>query len=105
VLAGAWRLSSAALDDEGWRAGGVGGRGRLPDGRPEILNTNPENLPPSFAWWVSKILELLDQSARTVSAFEARRPLVAGVEAPRRIIVYAEAECSLREGREIPLHF
>jgi len=36
-----------------------------------------------------------------VTAFEVRRSLVTGVEARKRVIVCAEAERSLREGREI----
>ena len=46
-----------------------------------------------------------EQLARTVTAFEARRPLVTGVEARKRVIVCVEAERSLREGREIALTF
>jgi myo-inositol 2-dehydrogenase/D-chiro-inositol 1-dehydrogenase len=40
-----------------------------------------------------------------VEAFRARRPLVSGEEARKRVIVCIEAERSLREGREIPLTF
>ena len=43
--------------------------------------------------------------ARTVIAFEARRALVTGEEAKKRVMMCVEAERSIREGREIPLSF
>jgi myo-inositol 2-dehydrogenase/D-chiro-inositol 1-dehydrogenase len=52
-----------------------------------------------------EVYELRDQLARTVTAFEERRPLVAGEEAKKRVIMCVEAERSLRERREIPLVF
>ena len=66
-------------------------------GRPE-----PETIPIERS---GEVFELHDQLARTVTAFEARRPLVTGVEARKRVVVCVEAERSLREGREIPLRF
>ena len=62
----------------------------------------PETIPIERS---GEVFELQDQLARTVTAFEARRPLVTGVEARKRVIVCVEAERSLREGREIPLSF
>ena len=62
----------------------------------------PETIPIERS---GEVFELHDQLARTVTAFEARRPLVTGVEARKRVIVCVEAERSLREGREIPLRF
>ena len=52
-----------------------------------------------------EVFELREQLARTVAAFDARRPLVTGEEARKRVIVCVEAERSLREGREMPLGF
>jgi len=50
-----------------------------------------------------EVFELREQLARTVAAFDARRPLVTGEEAKKRVILCVEAERSLREGREIAL--
>ncbi|MGH7334035.1 MAG: Gfo/Idh/MocA family protein [Candidatus Rokuibacteriota bacterium] len=50
-----------------------------------------------------ELFELEDEIAQTVAAFRARRPLVSGVEARKRIVVCLEAERSLREGREVAL--
>jgi myo-inositol 2-dehydrogenase/D-chiro-inositol 1-dehydrogenase len=52
-----------------------------------------------------EVFELRAQLAATVAAFDARRPLVSGEEARKRVIVCVEAERSLREGREVPLVF
>jgi len=52
-----------------------------------------------------ELFELEAQLAQAVVAFRARRPLVSGEEARKRVIVCLEAERSLREGREIPLTF
>jgi myo-inositol 2-dehydrogenase/D-chiro-inositol 1-dehydrogenase len=52
-----------------------------------------------------ELFELETQLAQAVEAFRARRPLVSGEEARKRVIVCIEAERSLREGREIPLTF
>jgi myo-inositol 2-dehydrogenase/D-chiro-inositol 1-dehydrogenase len=62
----------------------------------------PETIPIERS---GEVFELHDQLARTVAAFEARRALVSGVEARKRVIVCVEAERSLREGREMPLVF
>ncbi len=50
-----------------------------------------------------EVFELREEIRRTVAAFGERRPLLAGDEARKRIVVCLEAERSLREGREIPL--
>ena len=52
-----------------------------------------------------EVFELREQIARTVSAFGARRAVVTGTEARKRVILCVEAERSLREGREIRLTF
>jgi myo-inositol 2-dehydrogenase/D-chiro-inositol 1-dehydrogenase len=52
-----------------------------------------------------EIFELETEIERTAEAFRARRPLVSGEDARKRIVVCLEAERSLREGREIPLTF
>jgi len=52
-----------------------------------------------------ELFELEAQLAQAVVAFRARRPLVSGEEARKRVIVCVEAERSLREGREISLTF
>jgi myo-inositol 2-dehydrogenase / D-chiro-inositol 1-dehydrogenase len=52
-----------------------------------------------------EVFELEAQIARTVTAFEARRALVTGAEAKKRVLMCVEAERSMREGREIPLNF
>ena len=62
----------------------------------------PETIPIERS---GEVFELHEQLARTVTAFEKRRPLVTGMEARKRVIVCVEAERSLREGREIPLSF
>jgi hypothetical protein len=62
----------------------------------------PETIPIERS---GEVFELHDEVARTATAFQARRPLVRGVEARKRVIVCVEAERSLREGREIPLSF
>jgi myo-inositol 2-dehydrogenase/D-chiro-inositol 1-dehydrogenase len=50
-----------------------------------------------------EVFELRAQLARTAAAFEARRPLVTGEEARKRVILCREAERSIVEGREIAL--
>ena len=52
-----------------------------------------------------EVWELRDQLRRTAEAFEARRPLVTGEEARKRVVLCVAAERALREGREIPLAF
>jgi len=52
-----------------------------------------------------ELFELEEELRQTVAAFRARRPLVSGEEARKRILVCLEAERSLREGREIALAF
>ena len=52
-----------------------------------------------------EVFELEEEIAQTAAAFRARRPLVSGEEARKRIIVCLEAERSLREGREVALVF
>ena len=52
-----------------------------------------------------ELFELEEEIAQTAAAFRARRPLVSGEEARKRIAVCLEAERSLREGREIALAF
>jgi myo-inositol 2-dehydrogenase / D-chiro-inositol 1-dehydrogenase len=52
-----------------------------------------------------ELFELEEEMRQTVAAFRARRPLVSGEEARKRIAACLEAERSLREGREIPLTF
>jgi myo-inositol 2-dehydrogenase/D-chiro-inositol 1-dehydrogenase len=52
-----------------------------------------------------EVVELDEELASTVVAFRERRALVTGEEARKRVIVCAEAERSIREGREIPLTF
>jgi len=66
-------------------------------GRPE-----PEIIPIERS---GEVFELREQIARTVSAFGARRAVVTGTEARKRVILCVEAERSLREGREIRLTF
>jgi len=63
---------------------------------------NPETIPIPRS---GEVFELREQLVRTVAAFQARRPLVTGAEARKRVIACVEAERSLREGREIPLRF
>ena len=50
-----------------------------------------------------EVFELEEEMRRVVGAFGDRRPLVSGTEAKKRVVICAEAERSLREGREIPL--
>ena len=64
--------------------------------------SEPETIPIERS---GEVFELHEQLARTVTAFEKRRPLVTGMEARKRVIVCVEAERSLREGREMPLSF
>lgn len=52
-----------------------------------------------------EVFELGEQIARTATAFAARRALVTGEEARKRVLMCVEAERSMREGREIPLRF
>lgn len=52
-----------------------------------------------------EVFELQEEIAQTAAAFRARRPLVSGEEARKRIVVCLEAERSLREGREVALAF
>jgi myo-inositol 2-dehydrogenase / D-chiro-inositol 1-dehydrogenase len=52
-----------------------------------------------------EVFELEEEIRGTVAAFRARRPLVSGEEARKRIVVCREAERSLREGREVLLTF
>jgi myo-inositol 2-dehydrogenase/D-chiro-inositol 1-dehydrogenase len=52
-----------------------------------------------------ELFELEEELRQTVAAFRARRPLVPGEEARKRIVLCLEAERSLREGREISLRF
>jgi myo-inositol 2-dehydrogenase/D-chiro-inositol 1-dehydrogenase len=52
-----------------------------------------------------ELVELSEQARRIVPAFAARRPLLAGEEARKRIVVCLAAEQSLREGREVALAF
>jgi myo-inositol 2-dehydrogenase/D-chiro-inositol 1-dehydrogenase len=66
-------------------------------GRPE-----PETIPIERS---GEVFELREQIARTVTAFEERRPLVTGEEARKRVVMCVESERSLREGREIALEF
>ena len=52
-----------------------------------------------------ELVELGEQARQVVAAFAERRPLLAGEEARKRIVVCLAAEQSLREAREIPLVF
>ena len=52
-----------------------------------------------------ELVELSEQARQLVPAFAARRPLLSGEEARKRIVVCVAAEASLREGREIALRF
>jgi myo-inositol 2-dehydrogenase/D-chiro-inositol 1-dehydrogenase len=52
-----------------------------------------------------EVFELEEEIVQTVAAFGARRPLVSGEEARKRIVVCLEAERSLLEGREVALAF
>jgi myo-inositol 2-dehydrogenase/D-chiro-inositol 1-dehydrogenase len=64
-------------------------------GRPE-----PESVPLGAS---GELFELEEELRQVVTAFGARRPLVAGEEARKRIVVCLEAERSLAEGREVSL--
>jgi myo-inositol 2-dehydrogenase / D-chiro-inositol 1-dehydrogenase len=52
-----------------------------------------------------ELFELAEEIRQTAAAFRARRPLVSGEDARKRVIVCLEAERSLREGRELSLQF
>jgi myo-inositol 2-dehydrogenase/D-chiro-inositol 1-dehydrogenase len=52
-----------------------------------------------------ELFELEEEIRQTAAAFRERRPLVAGVEARKRVLVCLEAERALREGREVELSF
>ncbi len=52
-----------------------------------------------------EVIELGEQARQVVAAFAARRPLLSGDEARKRIVVCLAAEQSLREGRAVPLAF
>jgi len=52
-----------------------------------------------------EVFELEEEIKQSAAAFRERRPLVAGVEARKRVIVCLEAERSLREGCEVSLTF
>ena len=52
-----------------------------------------------------EVFELEEEIAQTAAAFRARRPLVSGEEARKRVRVCLAAEQSLREGREVALTF
>ena len=52
-----------------------------------------------------EVFELEEEITQTAAAFRARRALVSGEEARKRIVVCLEAERSLREGREVALAF
>jgi myo-inositol 2-dehydrogenase/D-chiro-inositol 1-dehydrogenase len=62
----------------------------------------PETVPVDRS---GEVFELRAELAATVAAFEARRALVSGEEARKRVIACVEAERSLREGREVALAF
>ena len=52
-----------------------------------------------------ELVELTEQARQVVPAFAARRPLLSGEEARKRIVVCVAAEASVQEGREIALRF
>lgn len=52
-----------------------------------------------------EVVELEEEIRQTVAAFRARRTLVSGEEARKRIVVCLAAERSVSEGREIRLEF
>lgn len=52
-----------------------------------------------------EVFELGEELAQVTRAFQEGRTIVSGAEARKRIVVCLEAERSLREGREFPLHF
>jgi len=57
-------------------------------------------VPPS-----GELYELEEELRRAVDAFRARKPIVSGEEARKRIIICLEAERSLAEGKELALRF
>jgi len=52
-----------------------------------------------------ELFELDEELRQAVQGFRDRRPIVAGAEARKRVILCVEAERSLAEGREMALHF
>jgi myo-inositol 2-dehydrogenase/D-chiro-inositol 1-dehydrogenase len=52
-----------------------------------------------------EVFELEEEIRQTAEAFRARRPLVSGGEARKRIVLCRAAERSLEEGREVELRF
>jgi myo-inositol 2-dehydrogenase/D-chiro-inositol 1-dehydrogenase len=52
-----------------------------------------------------EVFELEEELAHVTTAFREGRTIVSGEEARKRIVVCLEAERSVREGREIALHF
>ena len=52
-----------------------------------------------------EVFELGEELAHVTRAFQEGRTIVCGAEARKRIVVCLEAERSVREGREVPLHF
>jgi myo-inositol 2-dehydrogenase / D-chiro-inositol 1-dehydrogenase len=52
-----------------------------------------------------EVFELGEELAHVTRAFQEGRTIVSGAEARKRIVVCLEAERSVREGREVPLHF
>ena len=63
-------------------------------------DTEPESLSLAAS---GEVFELEEEIGRVIAAFGAGRPLVSGDEAKSRIAICAEAERSIREGREITL--
>jgi len=62
----------------------------------------PETLPLAAS---GEVFELEEEIRRTAEAFRARKTLVSGEDARKRIVVCLEAERSASEGREIALKF
>jgi myo-inositol 2-dehydrogenase / D-chiro-inositol 1-dehydrogenase len=52
-----------------------------------------------------ELFELEEELRQVVQGFRERRPIVAGAEARKRVILCVEAERSLAEGREVALKF
>lgn len=52
-----------------------------------------------------ELFELEEELKQVVQAFQERRPIVSGEEARKRVLLCIEAERSLAEEREVPLHF
>jgi myo-inositol 2-dehydrogenase/D-chiro-inositol 1-dehydrogenase len=52
-----------------------------------------------------ELFELEEELRQVVQGFRERRPIVAGAEARKRVILCVEAERSLAEGREVALRF